>query len=57
MFGGLYAVLLADLPKSRAFHAVSTGYAGMLMARAAIETMASLCEPDVNAPSRTPPSR
>jgi len=38
LFGGLYAVLLADLPKSRAFHAVSTGYAGTLMARAAIET-------------------
>jgi glycosyltransferase involved in cell wall biosynthesis len=38
LIGGLYAVLLADLPKARAYHAVSTGYAGALMARAAVET-------------------
>jgi len=38
LIGGLYAVLLSDLPRARAFHAVSTGYAGVLMARAAFET-------------------
>lgn len=38
LIGGLYAVLLADLPPARAYHAVSTGYAGALMARAAAET-------------------
>lgn len=38
LIGGLYAVLLAELPRARAYHAVSTGYAGALMARAAIET-------------------
>jgi|tagenome__1003787_1003787.scaffolds.fasta_scaffold20979613_1 glycosyltransferase involved in cell wall biosynthesis len=36
--GGLFSVLLADLPSARLYHAVSTGYAGMLMARAVIET-------------------
>lgn len=35
---GLYSVLLADLPKARAYHAISTGYAGLLAARASIET-------------------
>jgi glycosyltransferase involved in cell wall biosynthesis len=38
LIGGLYAVLLHDLPPARAYHAVSTGYAGALMARAAVET-------------------
>jgi glycosyltransferase involved in cell wall biosynthesis len=38
LIGGLYSVLLADLPPARAYHAVSTGYAGALMARAAVET-------------------
>jgi glycosyltransferase involved in cell wall biosynthesis len=38
LIGGLYAVLLADLPPARTYHAVSTGYAGALMARAAVET-------------------
>jgi len=38
LIGGLYAALLADLPRARAYHAVSTGYAGALMARAAVET-------------------
>lgn len=38
LIGGLYAVLIADLPRARMFHAVSTGYAGAMMARAAIET-------------------
>ncbi len=38
LIGGLYAVLLHELPPARAYHAVSTGYAGALMARAAVET-------------------
>jgi glycosyltransferase involved in cell wall biosynthesis len=38
LIGGLYAVLLHDLPPARAYHAVSTGYAGALMARATVET-------------------
>ena len=36
--GGLFSVLLADLPKARCYHAISTGYAGLLMARAVVET-------------------
>jgi polysaccharide biosynthesis protein PelF len=36
--GGLFATLLADLPPARLYHAVSTGYAGVLLARAALET-------------------
>jgi glycosyltransferase involved in cell wall biosynthesis len=35
---GFYAVVLADIPKARAYHAISTGYAGILAARAALET-------------------
>jgi polysaccharide biosynthesis protein PelF len=38
LYGGLYATLLADLPKAGAYHAVSTGYAGTMAARAAVET-------------------
>lgn len=38
LLGGLYSILLADLPKARLYHALSTGYAGVLAARAAIET-------------------
>ncbi|MCB1738385.1 MAG: GT4 family glycosyltransferase PelF [Gammaproteobacteria bacterium] len=38
LFGGTYAVLLAPLPKARVYHAVSTGYAGLMMARAKLET-------------------
>lgn len=38
LFGGLLSVLLAELPKSRIYHSISTGYAGMYMARAGIET-------------------
>jgi glycosyltransferase involved in cell wall biosynthesis len=37
LVGGLLAVLAAPLPEARAYHAVSTGYAGLLAARAAIE--------------------
>lgn len=36
--GGLFSVLLADLPKARCYHAISTGYAGLVMARAVVET-------------------
>ena len=35
--GGLFAVVKADLPKARTYHALSTGYAGLLAARAKIE--------------------
>ena len=38
LVGGLYAVALAHLPNARCYHAISTGYAGLLAARAAIET-------------------
>ncbi len=38
LVGGLYAVMLAKLPRARVYHAVSTGYAGLAMARASIET-------------------
>ncbi len=36
--GSLFSVLLADLPAARCYHSVSTGYAGLLAARARIET-------------------
>jgi polysaccharide biosynthesis protein PelF len=36
--GGLYSVLLAELPPAKLYHAISTGYAGLTMARAALET-------------------
>ncbi len=38
LVGGLYSVLLSDLPLARVYHAVSTGYAGLWGARAALET-------------------
>ena len=41
LFGGLFAVLSAPMPKARVYHAVSTGYAGLFMARAKLETGAS----------------
>ncbi|MFY0611367.1 MAG: GT4 family glycosyltransferase PelF [Hyphomicrobiaceae bacterium] len=37
LFGGLFAMLLAPLPRARVYHTISTGYAGLLAARAAIE--------------------
>ncbi len=37
LVGGLLSVLKAPLPSSRIFHAISTGYAGLLLARAKIE--------------------
>jgi polysaccharide biosynthesis protein PelF len=36
--GGVYSVLLADLPRAEIYHAMSTGYAGLMAARAKIET-------------------
>lgn len=38
LFGGLFATLLCELPKARAYHTISTGYAGLVAARAALET-------------------
>ncbi|MFQ5849289.1 MAG: GT4 family glycosyltransferase PelF [Candidatus Binatia bacterium] len=38
LHGALYSVLLAELPVARTYHAVSTGYAGLLAARAHVET-------------------
>jgi glycosyltransferase involved in cell wall biosynthesis len=38
LFGGLFAILKAPLPKARTYHTISTGYAGLLAARAALET-------------------
>ena len=35
---GFYATALADLPPAKCYHAISTGYAGLLAARATIET-------------------
>jgi glycosyltransferase involved in cell wall biosynthesis len=38
LFGGLFTLLLADLPRARAYHSLCTGYAGLLLARAHLET-------------------
>lgn len=38
LVGGLFRVLTCPLPNARIYHAVSTGYAGLIGARAAIET-------------------
>jgi polysaccharide biosynthesis protein PelF len=38
LFGGLYKTLSAPLPPARVYHTISTGYAGLVAARAAIET-------------------
>lgn len=38
LFGGLYSVLLAPLPPARLYHALCTGYAGLALARAHLET-------------------
>jgi len=35
---GLFATMIADLPPARIYHTVSTGYAGLLAARASFET-------------------
>lgn len=36
--GGLYSTLLAPLPQANIYHAMSTGYAGLMAARAKVET-------------------
>ncbi len=36
--GNLFTILLAPLPKAKTYHAVSTGYAGLFLARAHLET-------------------
>lgn len=36
--GGLFSVLLAELPRARVYHSISTGYAGLLLARTVLET-------------------
>jgi len=36
--GGFYSILLAEIPPARMYHAVSTGYAGLMAAKAKIET-------------------
>lgn len=38
LLGGLFAVAEFALPKAKIYHTISTGYAGLLAARAAIET-------------------
>ncbi len=38
LLGGLYSVLLADIPPAKVYHSVSTGYAGLFIARAHAET-------------------
>ncbi|GJD80764.1 GT4 family glycosyltransferase PelF [Methylobacterium gregans] len=38
LFGGLFAVVTAPLPPARVYHTISTGYAGLFAARAALET-------------------
>ncbi len=38
LLGGLFAVLEFPMPKAKVYHTISTGYAGLFAARAAIET-------------------
>jgi glycosyltransferase involved in cell wall biosynthesis len=38
LFGGLFSILLGDLPEAKVYHALCTGYAGLLLARAHLET-------------------
>lgn len=38
LVSGLFAVLLADIPPARVYHSISTGYAGLLLARLSRET-------------------
>lgn len=38
LLGGLFATLECPLPPARVYHTISTGYAGVLAARAALET-------------------
>jgi len=38
LIGGLFATIMCPLPRARIYHTISTGYAGLLAARAAVET-------------------
>ena len=38
LVGGLYSILIAPLPPASAYHTISTGYAGLFAARAAVMT-------------------
>lgn len=38
LFGSLFSVLLAPLPEAKSYHALCTGYAGLFLARAHLET-------------------
>ena len=38
LLGGLFAIAEMPLPKARVYHTISTGYAGLLAARASLET-------------------
>ena len=38
LVGGLFALLAAPIPPARTYHAISTGYAGLFTARAALQT-------------------
>jgi glycosyltransferase involved in cell wall biosynthesis len=38
LFGALYSILLAPIPRARLYHALCTGYAGLFAARARLET-------------------
>lgn len=40
LMGSLYSLLLAPLPQAKMYHCLSTGYAGLMAARAKIETNA-----------------
>lgn len=38
LLSGFYSVVLAEIPQARVYHAISTGYAGLMAARASIES-------------------
>ena len=38
LLGGMYSVLQGELPEAKVYHSVSTGYAGLYLTRAKIET-------------------
>lgn len=43
LLGGLLSMCLAPLPRARAYHSISTGFAGLFAARAAVESGRPLC--------------
>lgn len=38
LMGGMFAAMVAPMPRARVYHAISTGYAGLFAARAKLET-------------------